>query len=215
METRSEELTRRDRNKLKHRREILEAALAVFAEKGYHQASIQEIADRADFAVSTIYSLFENKEDVYHKVSVDVAKRCGDIFDRAMAQGANEYEKLVNFSRAKGEAFRESPDGVRMLDNEVHGYLQGAAALTPEDGIRQIYERFMLRIQDLFESGIANGWFVKKDPALLAITLDSMTNALLRLWRAEPETFSYEDRAEEVIGIFFGPVLLRENPSEE
>ncbi len=95
MEAKAQELSRRDRNKLKNRTEILEAALSVFAEKGYHQASIQEIADRADFAVSTLYALFENKEDLYRKVSVDVGKRSGEIFDKKSdADSEVDPEKL-------------------------------------------------------------------------------------------------------------------------
>ena len=202
----AKELTRRDRNKLRNRSEILEAALSVFAEKGYRQASIQEIADRADFAVSTLYALFENKEDLYRQVTVDVAKRCGDIFDRAMDQGEDEYEKLVNFARAKGETFRESPDGTRMLDNEIHGFLQGGVD-PPSEGILQIYNRFMERIRGLLESGIANGLFIDHDAELLAISLDSVTNALLRRSRENPDAYAYEERVDEVIDIFFGSVL--------
>lgn len=209
MEAKLEASSRRDRNKDRNRREILAAALDVFAEKGYLQASIQEIADRADFAVSTIYSLFENKEDLYNKVSADVGKRCGEIFDSAMAEGSDEYEKLVNFARAKGETFRASPGGTRMLENEYHDALERGVE-PPADGIGHIYDRFMLRIRDLFKTGIESGLFADGDPELLATTLDNATNALLRLSRAQPEKFSYEDRVDEVISIFFGSVLLKE-----
>lgn len=210
MEARAEDLTRRDRNKLRNRREIMDAALSVFAEKGYHRASIQEIADRADFAVSTIYALFDNKEDVYHSVSVEVGKRTGEIFDQAMDRGVNEYEKLVNFARAKGDAFRESPDGTRMLENELRDTREGGAVV-PKEGIGQIYDRFMLRIRALFESGVANGMFVDKNPVLLAMSLDSMTNGLMILSRNDPDSVSYEDGVDELIEIFFQPVLLRED----
>ncbi|MCH7910304.1 MAG: TetR/AcrR family transcriptional regulator [Candidatus Hydrogenedentes bacterium] len=210
MEARAEDLTRRDRNKLRNRREIMDAALSVFAEKGYHQASIQEIADRADFAVSTIYALFENKEDVYHCVSVEVGKRTGEIFDRAMDRGADEYEKLVNFARAKGDAFRESPDGTRMLENEINDTREGGA-LVPKDGIGEIYDRFMLRIRALFESGVAKGIFVDKNPVLLAMSLDSVTNGLMMLSRNDPDSYSYEEGVDELIEIFFSSVLRREN----
>ena len=208
VEAKLEASSRRDRNKDKNRREILAAALEVFAEKGYLQASIQEIADRADFAVSTIYALFKNKEDLYNKVSADVGKRCGDIFDRAMAEGTDDYEKLVNFARAKGETFRESPDGTRMLENEYHDVLERGIK-PPPDGIGHIYDLFMLRIRDLFTSGISSGLFAAGDPELLATTLDSATNALLRLSRAEPDKFPYDERVEEIIEIFFGSVLVK------
>ena len=210
MEARAEDLTRRDRNKLRNRREIMDAALSVFAEKGYHRASIQEIANRADFAVSTIYALFENKEDVYHSVSVEVGKRTGEIFDRAMDRGADEYEKLVNFARAKGDAFSESPDGTRMLENEINDTRVGGGVV-PKEGIGQIYDRFMLRIRALFESGVAKGMFVDKNPALLAMSLDSMTNGLMMLSRNDPDSYSYEDGVDELIEIFFRPVLFRDD----
>ncbi|MFM1918768.1 MAG: hypothetical protein RLZZ303_402, partial [Candidatus Hydrogenedentota bacterium] len=85
MASTAQNLSRRDRNKLRNQQEILEAALGVFAEKGYRDASMQEIADRADFAVSTLYALFENKEDLYRRVSVDIGRRTGQIFEAAMA----------------------------------------------------------------------------------------------------------------------------------
>lgn len=200
------DMTRRDRNKLRNRREILEAALSVFAEKGYDRSSIQEIADRADFAVSTIYALFDGKEDLYRQVSSDVARRCGDIFDAAMERGVDEFEKLKNFARAKGRAARESPEGIRMLDNEMFGYLHGMSEL-PSNGIGRIYERFMLRIRDLFRSGIDKGLFVQADPTLLANSLDSITNALLQMSRANPDRYSYDDQIDDVLAIFFGNVL--------
>ncbi len=44
--------SRRERRKLSHRREILDAALVLFSENGYQNVSMQQIADRADFACS-------------------------------------------------------------------------------------------------------------------------------------------------------------------
>ncbi len=206
METQLKELTRRDRNKLRNRREILDAALEIFAAKGYHQASMQAIADRADFAVSTLYALFENKEDLYRKVSADVGRQCGEVFDTAMARGGDPYEKLIHFARAKGDIGRINPDGNRMLENELHDRVSGDVE-PPPDGIAQIYDRFMLRIEKLFAQGIADGLFVDHSPALLAMLLDSMTNALMKHSTTVPGARSYDDSVDEAIAIFFGPVL--------
>lgn len=210
MEASASELSRRDRNKQKHRQEIVRAALEVFAEKGYDQASIQEIADRADFAVSTLYGLFESKEDIYHTVSAYVGRTTGAIFDEAMGRGADEYERLVNFARAKGAVYRESPDGVRMLEHEQH-HARLTGQPLPKNGIGEIYDRFMQRIRDLFASGVQKGQFVDRDPTVLATALDSMTTALIRLAQDDPERYAYDDRVDEVIAVFFGPVLAKRN----
>lgn len=214
METELKDLTRRDRNKLRNRREILDAALEIFAAKGYHQASMQAIADRADFAVSTLYALFENKEDLYRKVSADVGRQCGEIFDTAMARGGDPYEKLIHFARAKGDVGRISPDGNRMLENELHDRVSGDVA-PPPDGIAQIYDRFMLRIEKLFAQGIADGIFVDHSPTLLAMLLDSMTNALMKHSTTVPGARTYEESVDEAIAIFFGPVLRTESPASK
>ena len=43
---------------------ILDAAVAVFAEKGFHVARVADIADRAGVADGTVYLYFRNKEDI-------------------------------------------------------------------------------------------------------------------------------------------------------
>jgi len=203
----SQNLTRRDRNKLRNRQEILDAALAVFSERGYHEASIQEIADRADFAVSTIYALFDNKESLYRASYADLARRCGEVFDKAMAQGKDEYEKLVNFVRAKGEIFQDNPDGIRLYINEVRLF-QPVLEKDPGRGIKAVYDRFMLRIADLFASGIQKGIFRENDPMFLALALDGMTNEFAIRWLEDPERYPYLENVERMIEIFFGPVLI-------
>ncbi|MBI1321361.1 MAG: TetR family transcriptional regulator [Candidatus Hydrogenedens sp.] len=202
-------LTRRDRNKLRNQQEILAAALTVFAEKGYRDASMQEIAERADFAVSTLYALFESKEDLYRQVSVDIGRRTGGIFEAAMARGSNAHEKLVHYARAKGEAYRESPPGVKMLEHELHAMRMEGVSSFPKNGIGRIYERFMLRIRALFEEGIAQGLFVPGDPVLMSMGLDSITNGLMLLAQSKDAAFTYDERVDEVINLFFAPVLAK------
>ena len=56
-----ENLPRRERGRLLQRREILDAALKLFSEKGYHNVSIHEIAKEAEFGIGTLYKFFANK----------------------------------------------------------------------------------------------------------------------------------------------------------
>lgn len=209
LQTDPKQMTRRDRNRLRNRGQILAAALSVFSEKGYHEASIQEIADRADFAVSTLYSLFESKENLYKASYTDLARRCGRIFDEAMERGGNEYEKLVNFMRAKGEIFRENPDGIRLFQHELFS-VRTETESEPGYRIREVYHRFMIRIADLFASGIRTGLFREHDPHMLAIALDGLTNEFALRSMEDPDRYPYLENVERMADIFFGPVLLHE-----
>lgn len=50
------------------RRQLLDAAELVFSSKGYHDATLKEIAEVAEFSVGSVYSFFENKDDLFFSV---------------------------------------------------------------------------------------------------------------------------------------------------
>ncbi len=62
----TEPLSRREREKAQHRREIIDAAITVFSEKGYHEATLDEIAQKAEFSKGALYLYFQNKEDILY-----------------------------------------------------------------------------------------------------------------------------------------------------
>ncbi len=62
---------RKLRERLLRREEILRAATRVFATKGYSQATLDEIADEAEFGKVTLYNYFQNKEELFYAVVVE------------------------------------------------------------------------------------------------------------------------------------------------
>ena len=72
-------LSRRERERLRQREEILEAALRLFVEKGYHDVSMREIADAAEFATGTLYTFFQSKEALHQELVALYARRIGGL----------------------------------------------------------------------------------------------------------------------------------------
>lgn len=56
---------RAERRRAERREAILEAAKAVFRDKGYHQASVHDIIDQARIARGTFYLYFSSKQDLF------------------------------------------------------------------------------------------------------------------------------------------------------
>ena len=80
----NEKLPRREREKLRQRQEMLAAALDLFSEKGYHNVSMHEIAEKAEFAIGTLYKFFQNKEDLYKALVLEQCDKFDDAFMRAI-----------------------------------------------------------------------------------------------------------------------------------
>ncbi len=74
------------RNAEKYQR-ILDAAVAIFADKGFFNSRIADIADRADVADGTVYLYFKNKEEIL-MTAINTA------FDAFMRHARTEVEKL-------------------------------------------------------------------------------------------------------------------------
>ena len=82
----------------KHRR-IIQAAVKVFAQKGFFQAKVSEIARAAGVADGTIYLYFQNKDDIL--ISLFEQEMAGILNDmkKALARAEHPAAKLETFAR--------------------------------------------------------------------------------------------------------------------
>lgn len=72
----------RSTSKTSAKERILDAALQVFSEKGFHQATVEEIADRADVGKGTLYRYFTSKETLFNEL---VTLRLDELEKSALA----------------------------------------------------------------------------------------------------------------------------------
>ncbi len=196
-------LPRREREKLRQRQEMLAAALDLFSQKGYHNVSMAEIAEKAEFAIGTLYKFFQNKEDLYKTI---VLERCDEFeaaVGRVMDQSDDEVEKLRHYVRFRGERFRNNLPFVRLFLAESRGISFNLKAGVDNE-VRQRYSKVLKRLATVFASGIDNKRFKKiADPYYLAVALDSAIDASLLLWLDAPERHPYPEDPDAILDIFF------------
>lgn len=207
-------LTRREREKIQHREQILEAALELFAATGYHNVSMHEIAQASEFAIGTLYSFFKSKEDLYRALMLETASKFEQEIGKAFAEGDDEYEKILNFARSKTRVFVENAKVVRLYIAESRGASFNIKAGLDKE-MRESYDRFLKILASHFESGIERGLFRELDPQAMAVSLDSLINSAMFLWIEDPEKYPNQKTVDQMIKIFFGPVRNGSmNPSE-
>ena len=195
--------SRREREKLLQRQEILAVALTLFSEKGYHNVSMQEVAGKAEFAIGTLYKFFQNKEDLYRVLVLEECEKFYDAFDRALEEPGDEVEKLRKYVRTKGEIFRSNISFIRLYLAESRG-ANFAIKRDLSDEVRKRYFVFLERLASVFDSGMKNKRFKDISGAFkLAVALDSVVNSFLLLWLDAPERNPYPEDPDAILDIFF------------
>jgi len=113
------------KTKAERREEILDAAIAEFAEKGLHGASTDEIARLAGISQPYVFRLFGTKKELYMAVVARCFRQTLEIFQR-VAEGKRGEDAL----RAIGQAYGELLESDRLyLRAQMQAY---AACEDPE-----------------------------------------------------------------------------------
>ena len=98
------------------RKQILKAAVKVFAEKGYHGCRISDVAEEAGVAYGLVYHYYGNKDGLLASVFdtnwAVFAKAVGDVAD---ADGLSMFEKLQQIVELAFQAFEMFPRVVKVL----------------------------------------------------------------------------------------------------
>ena len=124
-------------------RRVLEAAALEFGERGYHDAAITGITQRAGVALGTFYTYFESKEEVFRALVRDmsratrahVAEAVKDAPDRIAAERMG-LESFIAFVRKHRELYRIIEEAQFVADDVyrehyrsfVEGYRRNLAA---------------------------------------------------------------------------------------
>ncbi|MCG3128237.1 MAG: hypothetical protein CHACPFDD_03114 [Phycisphaerae bacterium] len=201
-------VTRRERERQRHRREILAAAQDLFSRKGFDRTSMAEIADRAEFAVGTLYKLFEDKQALYRALILDTVREFEAALSAALNARGSEIEKLERYIETKADLFVRHIPTARLYFGQT-----AAAQCAPTVGLdraaRALYEKVLDRLESLFRAGIRRMLFVEVEPKMLALGLEGISNAFLPALVERPDDFSADEMAALTKKIFFGRVSLK------
>jgi len=196
-------IPRREREKLRQRQEILAAALELFSQKGYHNVSMHEVAEKAEFAIGTLYKFFQNKEDLYKALVLEQSDKFEEAITRAIEEPDDDVEKLLNYIRTRVGRFRANLAFVRLFLAERRGASFNIKAGLDED-LRRRHYAFLEKLASIFENGIRSRRFKQiADPFHLAVALDSAIDAFLLLWLDAPERHGYPEDPQVILDIFF------------
>lgn len=180
------------------RARLRDAAVAAFAEKGFHATTTRDIAAAAGMSPAAMYVHHRSKQELLLAISREGHQAALDVVRDARANSADPRTQLTAVARAFALFHVHHHTVARILNYEL-------AALSPEhraevDELRTGIDR---ELRDLVHEGVAAGVFDVPDPALAATALASMGIDIARWYREDGEW------TPEQIGDYYADLALR------
>lgn len=110
---------RRTRRSARTRERILEAAVEVFARRGFHGARVADIAEQAGIAYGLVYHHFKNKDEILAAVFTERWARYLSYMAELQARPAPFRERLGRLVHFWIEAYRSEPHLMTVMINEI------------------------------------------------------------------------------------------------
>jgi TetR/AcrR family transcriptional regulator, fatty acid metabolism regulator protein len=188
------------------RRDLLEAAVRVFARKGYHTCRVGDIAEEAGVAHGLLYHYFSSKEEVLETIFRETWAELLDAVHAVEESGEPAREQLRQVAAILLRSWRRQPDLVRVLVREI--------ARSPE--LQRRFDRVdegFAAIARIVERGQAEGELrADVEPRLASFVFYGAIDELLTGWVLGRLPGGEADvaRAERAVAAIVGAGLARE-----
>ncbi|HCY85067.1 MAG TPA: TetR/AcrR family transcriptional regulator [Desulfobacteraceae bacterium] len=152
-------LTRKERDDLRKRREILAAALEIFASRGFHSTTMAQISKVSQYPLGTIYKYFPGKKEMYHDLVINRVRDLGHILAEIRTDDSRSVnDKLKACLRAQTEFYKANQEVVKIYISE-RSNIDAVAMPKLNEKVNTFHDRMVGLFQDLFEQGIKSGEF--------------------------------------------------------
>lgn len=199
-----------DQSVMNTREKIIEAAKAVFSERGYFKAKIDEIAERAGVAKGSIYTYFPSKADLFFSLLIEGLDALGKRFEYIVRSELSPIEKLEKILDAYLESFLIHREFLTTLLLEERVFEKERMKEKRPKMIKRKLDELLRSLQSIMEEGIREGAFRKLDSLIMALSFLGMCNRVLMYHIVEDKEFN-PDLIRSVMHELFFRGILRED----
>jgi len=194
-------IQRREREYLTHRKEILQAAERVFAEKGFFQTTMSEIAGAAEFGTGSLYKYFKSKENLYFTLIDEKVEEINRSVRVGLSEKKSAVERIKKVLGLEFEFIERNRDFFRIYISEMNRF-----DWTMKDdlgkGIHDKMVKYIDILAGVMRQGIKGGEFKSLNPLDLAQALVGMVNSVVFEWLVSPKAYPLISKMDTVLEIF-------------
>lgn len=175
---------------------ILATALAVFAEKGFAKASMNDIVRASGLSKGGVYWHFKSKDDLITAIFDQFFVEQLALLDEVLVSAGTAVAKLTQLASLTGA-------GVEALATQFPTPLEFYALAAREDGLKLLlneqFVTYQQKVSTLVEEGIANGEFRRVNSDSVAKTIIALFEGVLLIWAVSPALIDLETQVETAV----------------
>ncbi len=183
-------LSRKERDDLRKRNEILEAALEIFASRGFHSTTMAQISKVSQYPLGTIYKYFPGKKEMYHDLVINRVRDLGVILAEIRTNDSfGLCDKLKACLKAQADFYKANQEVVKIYISE-RSTIDAVGMPKLNEKVNSFHDKMVALFQDLFEQGIKSRDFKAYPPRDMAELYADIVHsaAWASLFREEDET---------------------------
>jgi TetR/AcrR family fatty acid metabolism transcriptional regulator len=177
---------------------ILEAAVVVFAERGFFQSTVSQIAKQAGVADGTIYLYFKNKDDILVQFYEYKTSQAFKRFREAVNQATSAEQKLRSLVYTHLEEFQKDINMAIVYQAETHQHQRLA-----QDIIKEMSKMYRGILTEVLELGQQEGHFRRNLYVGLVMRLiTGAVNEVINAWIHAGGSYDMISMADPLVDLF-------------
>jgi AcrR family transcriptional regulator len=206
-------LTRKEREKVRHKEEILKAAVNLFSSKGFSNVSMQDIAAKSEFAVGTLYNFFPSKEQLFTELLNDCAEKVYQALFPVLQSKLPEDEKIRTYIRAHSKL---AEDNIKFIELYVSEY--GTLTTIPRTAMEKaekIKAELLTELENTIKAGIRKNILRCIDARITTQSLSATLQSFIFESSKDFEKTKVEKGLAEIEKLFLDVLLMPEKHNND
>ncbi len=160
----------------KRRKEIFEAALKVFSEKGFDKATLEEVADKVGVSKPAIYLYFKSKEDLFFSMIYDRVKDIEDELNEIIKMQTQAIKKIEALIVFKIKFFKKNLSFFKIMHNMEFKIVSLKSAPKFKKKFSNKYKKYINKISNIMQQCIDEGYLKNDDKYFYTFSLLGLIN---------------------------------------
>ena len=198
-------------DKEEKRTKIIQAAIHVFAQKGFNRTKAIDIAKAAGVGKGTLYEYFRSLNEIFAAAFHDFLKQMDSAIHDQLDKESDPLKQIELFVKITFNEFLNAGELAKvMMDFWAEGIRTRSDEILNTINLDEMYNTYRTLLSGIIKSGIKQNVFRNVDPKLTASMMIGVLDGLYLQYIMNPNVFDFNKMSQTLIDIFLNGITREE-----